>query len=101
MVILMLWKNGIFSILVYCGIVCIYCTRRKYTGKDVELHLEECLFKNYIFPFSRLFPLYTQVFVLQNSVSNMLCGKCFSFPQLVFCLFFGKSQELFPLDYAK
>lgn len=101
MVILILWKHGAFSILVYHGIVCIYCTKRKYTSKDAELDLEECLFTNYVFPFSRLFPLYTQVFVLQNSVSSMLCGKCFSFPQLVFCLLFGKSLELFPWDYAK
>lgn len=85
MVIIIPWKNGVFSVLVYCGIVCIYCTKRKYTSKGVELHLEECLFKNYI-SFSSLFPLYPAVFVLQNSLSSMLRGKCFSFPQLV-CIY--------------
>lgn len=77
-------------------------TKRKFTSKDVELHLEEWLFKNDLLPFSRLFPLYTQVFVLQNSVSNMLCGKCFFFPSACFLFyFFVASQDLFPLDYAK
>lgn len=87
MVISIPWKNGVFSMFVYCGIACTYCTIRKYTSKDVELHLEECLLQNYVFPFSRLFPLHPQVFVLQNSVSNMLCGKCGFFGLVFFPLF--------------
>lgn len=55
-------ENGVFSVLVYCGIVCIYCTKRKYTSKGVELHLEECLFKNYV-----------SFFQFVPSVSGSLC----------------------------
>lgn len=102
MVISIPWKNGIFSMFVYCGIACTYCTIRKYTSKDVELYLEECLLQNYVFPFSRLFPLHPQVFVLQNSVSNMLCGKCGFFwfgifPSVWFFFFFLANLRSFSL----
>lgn len=46
--------------------------------------------QNSVFPFSRLFPLYPQVSVLQNSVSDLLCGKCalvWFFPLSLFFIF--------------